>query len=157
MRWRGEASSGSAARAPPPPLVVPLAPTRPLRVPRFREEFTPPPSASFDKLRTIGSLFAHAKSSNKRFLRDRHIAILAHPGLALLLLIQQLLLAANVAAIALRGHVLAHRGDGFAGDDFAADGGLDRHFEQVAGDQVFEAFAHAAAAFLRDAAVDDHR
>ena len=48
------------------------------------------------------------------------------------------------------------RGDGFAGDHLAADGCLDGDFEQVAGDQVFQPFAHAAAARLCGAAVDDH-
>ena len=71
-------------------------------------------------------LFPHPQRFNKRFLRNAHITIIAHPGLALFLLLQQLLLARDVAAVAFGGHFLAQRGDCFAGDLLAADGGLGR-------------------------------
>src|ERR1017187_1875947 len=61
---------------------------------------------------------------NKRFLRDIHGAEGLHAFLAFLLLFQELALAGDVAAVTLGGHVFAQRADGFAGDDFAADGGL---------------------------------
>ena len=102
------------------------------------------------------SLLPHPQRRNKRFLRDAHIPIFPHPRLALFLLFQQLFLARYVAAVAFCGHVLAHRGDGFASDDFAADRGLDGDLEQMPRDQVFQALAHAAASCLRGAAVDDH-
>ena len=54
---------------------------------------------------------------------------------ALLLLLQQLALAGDVAAVALGEHVLAHRPHRLAGDDPAADRRLDRHLEQLARDQ----------------------
>ncbi len=57
------------------------------------------------------SLLPHPQRRDKSLLRDAHVAVLAHPGLALLLLVEQLLLAADVAAIALGGHVLAQGGD----------------------------------------------
>src|SRR5918994_3676727 len=50
-----------------------------------------------------------------------------HLLLALLLLLEQLALARDVAAVALGEDVLAPRLDGLAGDDLRADGGLDRH------------------------------
>jgi hypothetical protein len=102
------------------------------------------------------SLLPHPQRGDEGFLGNAYIPILPHPRLALLLLVQQLLLARNVAAIAFRRHVLAHRRDGLAGDYLAADRGLDGDFEQVAGDQVFQALAHAAASGLCGAAVDDH-
>src|SRR5262245_48031594 len=60
----------------------------------------------------------------KGLLRDLHPADLLHPTLAFLLLLQQLALARDVAAVALGGHVLAHRLDGLPGDHAAADRGL---------------------------------
>jgi len=44
----------------------------------------------------------HPQRRDKRFLRNAHIAIFAHPCLALFLLFQQLFLAADVAAPGLR-------------------------------------------------------
>ena len=73
---------------------------------------------------SLRSLLPHPQRRNKRLLRDAHIAILAHPCLALFLFFQQLFLARDVAAVAFGGDVLAQRGDGFAGDDLAADRGL---------------------------------
>src|SRR3954464_15123043 len=52
-----------------------------------------------------------------------------HPLLALLLLLEQLALAGDVTAVALREDVLADRADRLAGDDPAADGRLDRYLE----------------------------
>src|SRR5207237_9036021 len=89
-------------------------------------------------------------------LRDAHIAIFAHPRLALLLLLQELAFAGGVAAVAFGGDVLAHRADRLAGDDLAADRRLDGDLEQVARDRLLQALAHAAAARLRRAAVGDH-
>src|SRR3569832_1414246 len=90
-------------------------------------------------------LVAHAQRGDERLLRDTDRAVLAHALLALFLLVEQLALAAGVAAIAFRGDVLAHRGDGLAGDDLAADRGLDRDLEQMARDEILEALAHAPA------------
>src|SRR6187397_3367428 len=87
----------------------------------------------------------HLQRGNESFLRDVDLAELPHLLLAFLLLLQKLALARDVAAVALGGDVLAQRADGFARDDLAADRGLDRDLEQVAGDEVLEALAHAAA------------
>jgi hypothetical protein len=45
-----------------------------------------------------------------------------HALLALLLLLEELALAGDVTAVALREHVLPHGADGLAGDDPGADG-----------------------------------
>src|SRR5262245_58727994 len=58
---------------------------------------------------------------HERFLRDLDAAEALHSALALGLLLQQLALPGNVAAVALRQDVLAHRPDRLAGDDLAAD------------------------------------
>src|SRR5262245_50886803 len=67
-------------------------------------------------LRLQRSLLAHAKGRDECLLRNLHVAVLAHALLALLLLLKQLLLARDVAAVALCGHVLAQRTDRFASD-----------------------------------------
>ena len=93
---------------------------------------------------------------DERFLRNLYLAELAHALLALFLLFEELALAGDVAAVAFGGHVLAHGGDGLAGDDLAADGRLDRDLEHVAGDQVLQLLAHEAAALFGRGAVDQH-
>ena len=76
----------------------------------------------------------------KGFTGQGDSAELAHLLLALLLLFQQLLLAGDIAAVALGQHVLAHGLDGLAGNDLAADGCLYRDLEQVARDVVPQLF-----------------
>src|SRR5437762_9005474 len=53
-------------------------------------------------------------------LRNLHEAHPFHTSLAFLLLLQQFAFARHVSAVALRQHVLAHRGNGFAGDHLTA-------------------------------------
>ena len=79
----------------------------------------------------MSALVPHTQRRNERLLRDAHASIFAHPLLAFLLLVEQLFLAADIAAIAFGRHVLAHRGDRFARDHLAADRGLDRDLEEV--------------------------
>src|SRR5690349_11946974 len=72
---------------------------------------------------------AHLERLDEGLLRDVHLAELAHPLLAFLLFLQKFALAGDVAAVTLRGDVLAQRRDGFTRDDFAADRRLDRDLE----------------------------
>src|SRR3546814_13496051 len=81
--------------------------------------------------------------------------LLAHALLAGLLLFQQLPLAGDIAAVALRRHVLAQGGDGLARDHLAADGSLDGDIDELARAEILEAFDEHAAARLDLAAVDD--
>src|SRR5712691_12712916 len=67
---------------------------------------------------------SHLQHREERFLRDFHFADALHALLACLLLLEQLALARDVAAVALGEHVLAQRLHRFAGDDAAADGRL---------------------------------
>ena len=80
------------------------------------------------------SLVAVVEDRQERLLRDLDVADLLHPLLAFLLLLEQLALAGDVAAVALGGDVLAEGRDRLAGDDLAADGGLERDLELVAVD-----------------------
>jgi len=78
-------------------------------------------------------------------LRDIHLAEHLHLLFPLFLLLEQLALARDVTAVALGGDVFAHGGDGFAGDDLAADGGLDGDDEEVVWNDFLElAGEHAA-------------
>src|SRR5580704_17333988 len=90
----------------------------------------------------------HLEGGDEGRLRDLDVADLAHPLLALLLLLEKLLLAADVAAVALGQHVLAQRADRLAGDDAPADRGLDGDLEELARDQVFQPLAQRPAAAL---------
>src|SRR6185312_16028241 len=99
---------------------------------------------------------AHAQGRDKGLLGNADTPVFAHALFALFLFFQQLALARRVAAVAFRGDVLAQRADRLARDDLAADRGLDGDLEQVAGDEVFQALAHAAAAGLGVGSVDDH-
>ena len=81
-------------------------------------------------------LFLQPQHGQERLLRHLDRADLLHSLLAFLLLLQELPLARDVAAVALGQHVLAQRLDRFPGDDAAADGGLDRDLEQLARDQL---------------------
>src|SRR5581483_6887824 len=68
-----------------------------------------------------GLTAVHLQRGDEGRLWDLHVADLAHALLALLLLFEKLLLAADVAAVALRQHVLAQRADRLARDHAAAD------------------------------------
>ena len=77
----------------------------------------------------------------KGFTGQGDAAELAHLLFALLLLLEQLFLSRDVAAVALGENVLAQRLDGLPGDDLAADGGLDGNFKLGAGDVLLQLFA----------------
>ena len=53
---------------------------------------------------------------------------------------EQFLLARDVPAVAFRQDVFAHRGDGFSGDDFTRERGLDGDFEHLPRQGVFDFF-----------------
>src|SRR5918993_1114728 len=76
-------------------------------------------------------LLADLQHREEGFLRNLDGPELLHALLAFLLLLEQLALAGDVAAVALGQHVLADRLDRFAGDDPAADRRLDRDLEHL--------------------------
>src|SRR5215475_11555861 len=93
----------------------------------------------------------------ERLLRDLDGTDLLHPLLAGLLLLQQLALAGDIAAIALGEHVLAQRLHRLAGDDLRADGRLDRDVEHLPRDELAHPRDQLAAAVLRVLPVNHER
>src|SRR5262249_43505627 len=93
----------------------------------------------------------------ERLLGHLDRADLLHPLLAFLLLLDQLPLAGDVAAVALREHVLAPRLHGLAGDHTGADRGLDRDVEHLPRDLLAKPLDERAPAVIREVAVDDQR
>ena len=98
---------------------------------------------------------ARFEDGHEGFLGDFDAADLFHAFFAGFLFFQKLAFSADVAAVAFAGDVLAQGGDGFAGDDAGADGGLEGDFEEVAVDFFLEFFDDGAAALFGFAAVDD--
>ena len=80
---------------------------------------------------------------------------MAHPLLALLLFLEELALAGDVAAVALRRHVLADLAHCLAGDDFRADGCLDGNVELLARNEFLELQADLPAEIIRVVLVDE--
>src|SRR6266403_4732769 len=95
----------------------------------------------------------HLQRGNKGFLRDVDLAELPHLLLAFLLFLQKFSLTRDVAAVTLRGDILAQRAHGLAGDHLAADRRLDRDLEHVRRDQFLHLLDHGAAAPFRALAV----
>ena len=90
-------------------------------------------------------------------MRNFDLAEFAHLFLTRLLLVEQLALTRNIAAVALGNHVLAHRSDRLARDDLRSDSRLHRNLEQMRLDQLFQLFAHRAATAFGARTVHDNR
>src|SRR3954451_182807 len=93
---------------------------------------------SSDRLSTWSAGLGRSQHRQERFLRDLDAADALHACLAGLLLLEELALARDVPAVALRQHVLAHRADGLTSNDVRANGRLYGHLEHLARDQLLE-------------------
>src|SRR4029078_3197843 len=93
-------------------------------------------------------LVVDLQNGQERLLRDFHGADLLHALLARLLFLQQLPFARDIAAIALRQHVLAQRLYRLARDDMRTDDTLHRHVEHLARNQPAHARGKVRAAIL---------
>src|SRR5215831_10685588 len=114
-----------------------------------------PPLATTHHSPLTTTLLIRFQHSQERLLRDFNLADLFHSLLAFGLLGPELALAGDVAAVALGGDVLLHRGDALAGNDPAADGGLQHDLEQVPVDLAAELLDQLSAAALGHGAVHD--
>src|SRR5829696_157292 len=99
---------------------------------------------------------AQLQDGQERLLGHLDPADLLHAPLALLLALEQLALAGDVAAVALGRDVLAERLDGLAGDDLRAHGGLDRHVVLLARDLLAQALGQDLALVVGLVAVHHH-
>src|SRR5277367_2181184 len=91
------------------------------------------------------------------FLRDVHLADALHALFSFFLLFEEFAFAGNVATVALGQHVFANGGNGFAGDDATADGGLNGHVEHLPRNQFAQARDQFAPAVVGKIAVNDQR
>src|SRR5690606_40376437 len=114
--------------------------------PQQEEPWSPPPSrrartesgpAGWLLLRFVCARLG-GKGRDEGLLRDLDPPDGLHPLLAFLLLLQQLALAGDVTAVALREDVLANGADVLPRDDARPDRRLDRHLELLARDQRSE-------------------
>ena len=78
----------------------------------------------------------HLEDRQEGLLGDLHRPDLLHALLALLLLLEELALAGDVATVALGEDVLAEGLDRLAGDDLGADGRLDGHLVHLLRDDL---------------------
>src|SRR6266487_6907695 len=102
-------------------------------------------------------LLVDAQDGQEGLLRDVDRPHPLHALLALLLLLEELALAGDVAAVALGEDVLAEGLDGLAGDDPGADGGLDRHLEHLPRDHLPHLLDEGLAPGEGRVLVDDQR
>src|SRR6266446_9000578 len=93
----------------------------------------------------------------ERLLRHLDCTDLLHPLLPLLLVLEQLALARDVAAVALRQYVLPARLHRLARDHARADRRLDRHVEHLPRDLLAQLLDEQLPALVREVAVDDQR
>ena len=114
-------------------------------------------SATSSRPNFSGLLLSDLEHGEERFLRDLDLADVLHALLAFFLLLEQLLLARDVAAITLGEHVLAQRLDGRAGDDMAADGRLHGDLEHLPRNQFLHLVDQLPAAIVGAVLVDDER
>src|SRR3954452_13060425 len=105
----------------------------------------------------LAPVVAQLQDGEERLLGNLDAPDLLHALLALLLALEQLALARDVAAVALGGDVLAVGLDGLAGDDVRADRGLDRHVVLLARDLGPQLLGQRAARVVGLVTVDDHR
>src|SRR3954470_13914109 len=105
----------------------------------------------------LAAVVAEFEHRQERLLRDLDAPDLLHPLLSLLLALEELALARDVAAVALGDHVLAEGLDGLTGDDVRADRGLDRDVVLLAGDLRAQLLGQRAADAVGLVAMHEHR
>src|SRR5688572_23121762 len=105
----------------------------------------------------LAGLFVHAQHGQEGLLGNVHAAHTFHPLLPLLLPVQELAFAADVAAVTLGGDVLPQRLHSLPGDHPRADGGLDGHLEHLPGDHLPHLLDQRLAPGVGGVPVDDQR
>ena len=93
-------------------------------------------------------LFVHLENRQECFLRDLDRADGLHALLALFLLLEQLALTRDIAAVALGKNVLAARLDRRTSNNLVADSALDRNLEELTRDNLLELIAQSTSCLL---------
>src|SRR5689334_10739046 len=106
-------------------------------------------------LRWRGTMSVVLEDLDEGIRRNRNLPDLLHLLFALFLFVEKFALPADVTAIAFRGDVLSHFANVVAGDDLAADRGLDRDLEHLRRNDLGELFAELAAFAFGFLAVHD--
>src|SRR6185437_5632467 len=112
-----------------------------------------PPSANAMRCSLL-AIAVHLQYGKERLLRNLDRAHLLHPPLALLLLLEELALPGDVAAVELRRYVLAQRLDSLPGDHVRSDRRLHGDVEELTGDRVLQALDQGATAVVGRSAVN---
>ena len=112
---------------------------------------------SWSTLLFVGGAAGDFQYGEESFLRDIHAADALHALFAFFLAFEELAFARDVAAVAFGENIFAQSADGFACDDAAADGGLNRDFELLARNQFAKTRGEFAAAFVGLVAVANER
>src|SRR5688500_8522125 len=97
------------------------------------------------------------KNGEEGLLRNLHRTDLLHPLLAFLLLLEELALARDVAAITLGENVFAQRLHRRASYHLLSDRSLDRDLEQLPRNELLQLVGDLPSPLVRLVAVDDHR
>src|SRR5262245_16118548 len=105
--------------------------------------------------RTVLALF-NLQYRQESLLWNLHRPHLLHAFLPLALLFEELALARDVAAVALRGDVLAERPDRFTRDHLRADRRLNHDLEQLARNQILQLLGDLPAPLVRLVAMNDN-
>src|SRR5688572_6650870 len=104
----------------------------------------------------LSAIRPYLQHRQERLLGDLDASHALHALLAFLLLLEQLSLARDVAAVTLGEHILAQRLHRLAGDDPAADRRLYRHLEHLPGNQLAHLRGERTPALVGHVAVHDH-
>src|SRR5664280_996656 len=105
--------------------------------------------------RGIRGSVVESQCGDEGFLGHFHTTDVLHLLLALFLLLEELPLAGDVAAVTLRQDILPPRLDRLACEDPASDRRLDGYVEHLAGDQLAQLFGHAPPVEVGLRPVDD--
>src|SRR5215831_20791537 len=100
---------------------------------------------------------ADLQDRQERLLWDIDPADTFHPALAFFLLLEQLPLACDVAAVALREYVFSHCCDVLARDNLVSDRGLERDLEHLPRYKLPEPLNESLSALIRQIFVNDDR
>ena len=112
-------------------------------------------SAGFRGFGIQVSSLIHFQYCKESFTRNLNRTELAHSFLSFLLLLKQLLFSCDITTVTFGKNILPHCFYGFPRNNFSADCCLNRNFEHLAGNYIFQLFGDSAAPGIGFVPVDD--